>query len=64
MCIYSHEIDHYLRSRNWLLTRYEYIYISDIQASPQIRKIKYDSYSNSFYMETNDGYNWIFRIKE
>ena len=62
--MFSHEIDSYLRSRNWFLTKEEYIYVSDIEASPQICRIKYEPFDNSFYMETNDGYNWSFGIKE
>ena len=62
--IYSCEIDYYLRSRNWFLTRDEYLYVSNIQSSPQICKVKFNPYENNFYMETYDGYNWIFRIKE
>ena len=62
--IYSWAIDQYLRTRNWLLNREEYIYVSNVNASPQIQKIKYNPYDTSFYMETDDGYNWIFRIKE
>lgn len=62
--MYSTEIDSYLRSRNWYLTKEEYIYVSDTKASPQICRIKYEPFDNSFYMETNDGYNWSFGIKE
>lgn len=62
--IYSWEIDQYLRIRQWNLSREEYIYISNVNASPQIQKIKYNPYDVTFYMETNDGYNWLFRIKE
>ena len=62
--IYSYEIDYYLRSRNWLLTRDEYLYVSDVQNNPQISKLKYNPYDNSLYLETEDGYNWIFRLKE
>lgn len=61
--MYSWEIDNYLRTRDWEVTRYEYLYITDILSNPQIRKIKYDAFNDSFYMETSDGYNWIFRIK-
>ena len=62
--IYSYEIDYYLRSRNWLLTRDEYLYVSDVRTNPQISKVKYTPYDNSLYLETSDGYNWIFRLKE
>ena len=62
--MYSWEIDSYLRSRNWELTKCEYIYVSDVKINPQISKIKYEAFNNSFYMETNDGFNWVFRIKE
>jgi hypothetical protein len=62
--VYSWEIDNYLRFRNWKLEKHEYIYISDTKVNPQISRIKYEPFSNSFYMETDDGYNWIFRLKE
>ena len=62
--MYSWEIDSYLRSRNWELTKCEYLYVSDIKVNPQISKLKYEPFNNSFYMETNDGFNWVFRIKE
>lgn len=62
--MYSWEIDDYLRSRNWELTKNEYIYVSDIKVNPQISRIKFEPFNNSFYMETSDGYNWIFRLKE
>lgn len=62
--IYSWEISNFLNNKNYELTKYEYMNITDIELSPQIRRIKYEPYSNSFYMETYDGYNWTFRIKE
>ena len=62
--MYSWEIDDYLRSRNWKLTKNEYIYVSDIKINPQISRIKFEPFNNNFYMETKDGYNWIFRLKE
>jgi hypothetical protein len=62
--IYSYEIDEYLRCRNWTITTQEYLYVSDVKTSPQICCVSYNSYNNNFYMETTDGYNWIFRIKE
>ena len=62
--MYSWEIDGYLRSRNWELTKNEYIYVSDIKENPQISRIKFEPFNNNFYMETKDGYNWIFRLKE
>lgn len=62
--MYSWEIDDYLRSRNWELTKNEYIYVSDIKVNTQISRIKFEPFNNSFYMETSDGYNWIFRLKE
>ena len=64
MNVYSWEIDNYLRTRDWEVTRYEYLYVTDMLSNPQIRKIKYEPFNNSFYMETADGYNWIFRVKE
>ena len=62
--MYSWEIDDYLRARNWKIEKYEYIYVSDIKVNPQINWIKYDPYNNCFHMGTDDGYDWIFRLKE
>ena len=62
--MYSWEIDNYLKIRNYVINKYEYMNIANTNISTQISRIKYDSYSNSFYMETNDGYSWIFMIKE
>lgn len=62
--MYSWEIDNYLRNRNYVINKDEYMIITDITLNSQISRIKYDAYANSFYIETSDGYNWIFRMKE
>ena len=62
--MYSWEIDNYLRDRNYVINKNEYMNIADVRLSSQISRVKYDAYSNSFYMETKDGYNWTFWIKE
>lgn len=62
--MYSWEIDNYLRNKNYVINKDEYVNLINISSSSQIIYVKYDAYSNSFYVETNDGYNWVFRIKE
>lgn len=61
--MYSFEIDNYLRSRNWLLNQEEYLHVTNLNNSPQISRISYSAYDNSFVMYTNDNYIWKFYIK-
>ncbi len=62
--MYSHEIDNYLRTRNWVLNKDEYFYITDIYKNPQISRVSYNCYDNSFVMYTKDGYIWKFYVKK
>ena len=58
--MYSHEIEEYLKIRDYLLTAKEYIKI--LQESPQIDHIICDN--GLFYLWTKDNYKFILKIKE
>ena len=60
--MFSHEIDNYLRDKNWMLSSEEYIYVTDVTHSPQIDHIKYNPYENNFYIHTSDGFEWTIRV--
>lgn len=60
--MYSWEIDRYIRERNFELSKEEYIFVSDINRSPQISKIIYDIENNVVTVCTNDGYSWPIRM--
>lgn len=62
--MYSFEIDNYLKSRNYNISFDEYRFISDIEKSPQICRISYNSMDNSYIMYTKDNYIWKFYIKK
>ena len=61
--MYSHEIDNYLRSRNWNLTTNEYSEICNLKENPQIARITYDPFQNNFAIWTDDNWNWTFTVK-
>ena len=58
--MYSHEIEEYLKIRNYLLTAREYIKI--LQESPQINHVVYKD--DNITMFTEDGYKFILKIKK
>ena len=58
--MYSEEIKYLLQLRNELITINEYIKI--VSTSPQINHIKYED--NYFKINTDDNYNFKFKIKE
>ena len=58
--MYSHEIEEYLKIRNYLLTAREYIKI--LQESPQINHVIYKD--DNITMFTEDGYKFILKIKK
>jgi len=59
--MYSWEIDQLLKLRNYLLDAEEYLKICS--ESPQITRVKYDPFNNTFYIETSDDYKWTFKVK-
>ena len=58
--MYSHEIEEYLKIRNYLLTAKEYIKI--LQNSPQINHVKYND--EKITMWTEDNYKFTLRIRK
>lgn len=59
--MYSYEINDKLKSENYNINPDTYIHIC--KTSPQIIRIKYDSFQGIFYIWTNDNYHWNFRIR-
>lgn len=62
MQVYSWEIDQIIKSNNNQLSSSVYLEIADVNKNPQIDHIKYDAWSNSFNMWTNDGWCWSFQV--
>lgn len=58
--MYSWEIDKLLISRNYSISASEYINIC--KGSPQISRIKYNGFDDSFGIETKDNYYWKFSV--
>ena len=54
----SEEIKEYLKYKKYLLTLSEYLKIIE---NPQIRKV--ENIKDKLYLETDDGYTFIFKIK-
>ncbi len=59
--MYSWEIDTLMKIKNCLLEVEEYCKICD--TSPQISRIKYDAFNNTFEIWTNDNYYWNFKLE-
>lgn len=58
--MYSYEIDNLCKQKNYVLSVADY---KQIIASSQIIHIKYDPYSDKFYIVTEDGYNWEIYVQ-
>lgn len=58
--MYSYEIDQTLESQNYNIDSETYIDICD--TSPQISRVKYDSYDNKYDIWTNDNFYWKFNV--
>ena len=58
--MYSYEIDQILKSQNYNINSETYINICS--TSPQISRVKYDSYENKCEIWTDDNYYWKFSI--
>lgn len=58
--MYSYEITQTLESQDYNLDSETYINIC--HTSPQISQVKYDPYSNSFEVWTNDDNYWGFSV--
>lgn len=62
--MYSWEIDKLLRDNNFTISEEDYKDILSPRECPQIINVKYDTYSDSFAVSTNDGYSWKFEVKK
>lgn len=60
--MYSHEIENLLKIRNYLLSSKEYINMCN--TSNQIKSITYKPFEDTFYVATNDNYNFKFKVKK
>ena len=58
--MYSWEIQNKLQKENYILTGEEYIDIC--KNSPQISRIKYNGFGDSYEMWTTDNYYWKFSL--
>lgn len=58
--MYSWEIENLLRLREYLISNREYFYILD--TSPQIRGVQYKPFEDNFYIQTDDNYNFKFKV--
>lgn len=56
--MYSWEIDNVIKQNNYLLSVNDYLRITNHNDSPQIVRVKYDAFSNTFEIHTNDDYHW------
>jgi hypothetical protein len=61
--MYSHEIENYLKVRNYLLkTPAEILEVTDHKKSPQINWVKFHNGPNNYEMTTTDNYYFKFHV--
>lgn len=58
--MYSHEIDQTLKSHHYNIDSDTYSHICN--SSPQIIRVKYEPYDDSFDLWTNDNYYWKINV--
>ena len=58
--MYSYEINQTLEFQNYNIDSESYINICN--TSPQISRVKYDSYDNKYEIWTNDNYSWKINV--
>lgn len=61
--MYSYEIDSMIKGKNGVLSPQEYLNVTDIRQNPQISRVKYDPYTDSFFIATKDGFSWTIKLK-
>ena len=59
--MYSHEIEQLLKLRNYVISVEESLKIA---SSSQIKLIKYDTFNDTFYISTEDKYNFKFEVRK
>lgn len=62
MAMYSYEIKLFLDERNHVLSREEYLELTDVQKNPQIKSMKYDTSNDNYEIVTSDGYDFTFMV--
>lgn len=60
--MYSWEIQKLLELRNYILSVKEYFDLCD--NSPQIVRVTYNPYEDSFLIKTNDNYEFKFKVRK
>ena len=60
--MYSYEIKQFLHERNNILSREEFLEITDINRNPQIVSMKYDTVEDKYEIVTSDGYFFKFMV--
>lgn len=58
--MYSYEIKLFLDERNHVLSREEFLELTDVQKNPQIKSMKYDTSNDNYEIVTSDGYYFTF----
>ena len=60
--MYSNEIANYINERNYLLGGDDLNNVIDINKNPQINRIIYHPFDMSYYIATNDNYEFNFKV--
>ena len=60
--MYTWEIEQLLTLKEYLLSVEEYLKILD--TSPQIRQVSYNSFTDEFYIETDERFKATFKVKK
>lgn len=60
--MYSYEIKQFLHERNGILSREEFLEITDTERNPQIKSMKYNTADDTYELVTNDGYFFSFMV--
>ena len=61
--MYSEEIEHFLKERNYVVTPEECNLLMDINTNTQIKSMKYFCGNNEYHIITDDGYHFIFTVR-
>lgn len=62
--MYSSEMEQFLKERDYLLTAEECNYLMDVNTNTQIINMKYFCDNNEYHICTDDGYYFVFHVKE
>lgn len=59
--MYSHEIERLLKIKQYVLEYTEYFEV--LSTSPQINHVSYNKENDDFKINTDDNYNFVFKVK-